>query len=206
MTDVQRVCLFGGTFDPIHNAHLRIAREAADKCGLNRVLFVPAGKPPHKEFDSVTPFEDRFRMVEAACEGEASFEASRLEEPTSSSYSIDTVERLRKELSAGTTLYFLIGSDAFDDIESWKRWDELIRLVKFIVAARPGSEYRVPAGAQVIRLDSLALTISSSDIRLRLSAGEETPELPDAVCRYIRDHRLYGWPDRVVGPCGASRE
>ena len=194
MNTPQRVCVFGGTFDPIHQAHLRIVREAQDQCHLDRVLLVPAGRPPHKEFEAVTPFEDRFRMVEAACAGIPGFEASRLEQAPRSSYSIDTIESLKEELRDRAELFFLIGSDAFDEIESWKRWQDLTMLVTFIVAARPGSKYKIPPNAAVERMDSLALGISSSDIRQRLAAGEDTPELPDAVCDYIREHGLYGWP------------
>ena len=198
MSAPQRVCVFGGTFDPVHKAHLRIAREAQDQCHLDRVLFVPAGRPPHKEFEAVTPFEDRYRMVEVACAGIPSFEASRLEQAPRSSYSIDTIESLQGELPDQAKLYFLIGSDAFDELESWKRWQDLARLVTFIVAARPGSKYNIPPSACIERMDSLALGISSSDIRRRLAAGEDTPELPDAVCDYIRMHGLYGWPATAI--------
>ena len=196
----QRVCVFGGTFDPVHKAHLRIAGEAQAQCHLDRILFVPAGRPPHKEFEAITPFEDRFRMVEAACAAFPCFEASRLEQAPRSSYSIDTIETLKQELRNEAKLFFLIGSDAFDEIESWKRWRDLTSLVTFIVAARPGSQYKVPPHASVERMDSLALGISSSDIRHRLAAGEDTPELPDAVCEYIRKHGLYGWPTNANSP------
>jgi nicotinate-nucleotide adenylyltransferase len=187
----QRVCFFGGTFDPIHKAHLRIAREAQLHFALGRILFVPAGNPPHKDFDGVTPYGHRLRMVELACLGQPGFEASRLEEGAHSSYSIDTVERLRAQLASQDEIFFLIGSDAFNDIETWKRWKDLAALVTFIVAARPGSQYKVPEGARIRQLNSVALGISSSEIRRRLVEGLPTPELPDAVCAYVRQHNLY---------------
>lgn len=189
----QRICLFGGTFDPVHKAHLRIAEEARKHCSLDRILFVPAGNPPHKDAAGVTPYEDRFRMVALACEPYPAFEASRLEAGAERSYSIDTVKRLRQNLRANDRLFFLIGADAFDEIETWKAWQELIRLTEFIVVARPGGEYRVLEGARVHRLTGLALPVSSSSIRARLAQGGPTPELPDTVRAFIEDRGLYGF-------------
>lgn len=188
----RRICLFGGTFDPIHNAHLHIAGETARHFRLDRVLFVPAANPPHKQSFQVTPFEHRFHMVELACKGYPNFEASRLEEGEGASYSIDTVEKLKPSLQHGDALFFLIGSDAFDEIETWHRWRDLVREVDFIVVSRPGNEFRVPPDARVHRLDGLALPVSSTGIRDRLSRGEPTPELPAPVRTYIDEHHLYG--------------
>jgi nicotinate-nucleotide adenylyltransferase len=190
----RRICLFGGTFDPIHNAHLRIAAEAVSTHHLDRVLFVPAAHPPHKFNADVASFEDRFRMVELACQGWPLFEASRLEEGEGVNYSIDTVERLKPTLRANDVLLFLIGSDAFDEIQTWHRWQDLVREVEFIVVSRPGAEFHVPSGARVHRLEGLALTVSSTDIRDRIARGEPTPELPPAVRAYINRRHLYGAP------------
>src|SRR5579862_637552 len=112
----MRVGLFGGTFDPIHLAHLAVARAAADRFRLDRVLFVPSAHPPHKAGVTYAPYEDRVRMVELACEGEPRFEVSRLEEGTERSYSIDTIEKLRTTLAPGDQLFFIIGADAFAEI------------------------------------------------------------------------------------------
>lgn len=188
----QRICLFGGTFDPIHKAHLCIAQEAANAVHLTRVLFVPAGHPPHKQLSQITPFEHRYRMVELACHGNPLFEASRLEQGDQFSYSIDTVERLAPSLGPNDRLFFLIGSDAFDEIQTWHRWRELICRLDFIVVSRPGHDFTIPAGARVHRLDRLALPVSSTNIRERLERGQPTPELPDAVRSYIERNRLYG--------------
>jgi nicotinate-nucleotide adenylyltransferase len=191
--------VFGGTFDPIHNAHLQIASEAAAAFHLDRVLFVPAANPPHKQASQMTPFEHRYRMVELACEGHPIFEPSRLEEGIGTSYSIDTIERLKPSLKPGDTLYFLIGSDAFDEIESWHRWRDLVQKVDFIVVSRPGAHFRVPQGARVHTLDGLALQVSSTDVRERLARHLPTPELPSAVRAYIDAHCLYsGCPGAVT--------
>jgi nicotinate-nucleotide adenylyltransferase len=188
----RQICIFGGTFDPVHNAHLQIAAEAVRAFHLGQVLFVPAANPPHKTASQLTPFEDRFRMVELACQAQPSFSASRLEEGEGASYSIDTVERLKPSLEPGDALSFLIGSDAFDEIQTWHRWQDLVREVEFIVVSRPGAEFRIPPGARLRRLDGLALPVSSTDIRDRLARGEPTPELPPSVRAYIEGHGLYG--------------
>lgn len=192
------MCLFGGTFDPIHEAHLRLAEKAMQKFSLDRVLFVPARKPPHKKLSSVTPYEHRFRMVEIACAPNPAFIASRLEEGTDRSYTVDTLERFRKTLSPVDHLFFLIGADAFDELESWKRWEDVVKLTEFIVVTRPEHEYHAPENARVHRLEGLSLPVSSSSIRSRLAAGEPTPELPAGVCQYIQAHRLYGFGKKAT--------
>jgi nicotinate-nucleotide adenylyltransferase len=189
----QNVCLFGGTFDPIHIAHLRIAEEAQKKFGLDRVLFVPAGNPPHKEAAGLTRYEDRYRMVAIACKPYPGFVASRLEAARRPSYTIDTVKRVRKDLDPSDRLYFLVGGDAFDELETWKGWQELVGMAEFIVVSRPESEYRIPEGARVHRLDGLALPVSSSTIRARLASGEATPELPAEVRAFVEKRGLYSF-------------
>jgi nicotinate-nucleotide adenylyltransferase len=188
----ERICLFGGTFDPIHIAHLRIANEALKNFSLDRVLFVPAAHPPHKDGNTVTSYEDRFRMVEIACAPYPSFSASRLEASNEPNYTVDTVERFRKELNAEDQLFFLIGADAFDEFTTWKRWQDLARLIAFIVVSRPGKEYEVPEGVQVCGLEGLDLPVSSSSIRARLADGEIVPEVPAEVREYILQCGLYG--------------
>lgn len=188
----RRSCIFGGTFDPIHNAHLRIALEATERFSLDRVLFVPAGNPPHKEVSGVAPFADRFRMAELACEPYQKFSVSRMEEGQNQSYTVETLRRFRKEMAEGEKLFFLIGSDAFDELDSWHQAEQVIELTEFIVVERPGHYYKIAKDAIVHRLDGLALPISSSGIRARLAQGEPTPELPPAVRKYIEDRGLYG--------------
>jgi nicotinate-nucleotide adenylyltransferase len=193
----MRLALFGGTFDPIHNAHLTVAREAAGQFQLDEVWFVPAAHPPHKSDHTGATYEDRFRMTELACQVDARFVASRLEagekdaeEVTGDrkSYSVDTVERVR---ALGEQPYFIIGADAFAEIISWHRWQDLVRLTEFIVVTRPGHQYATPPGARVHRLETVALPVSSSEIRRKLAAGEIPAELPPAVVRYISERGLY---------------
>jgi len=184
----MRLALFGGTFDPIHNAHLTVAREAAGQFHLDQVWFIPAAHPPHKSDQSGASYEDRFHMTHLACQADPRFVASRLEEGESKSYSLDTVERVR---ALGEQPYFIIGADAFAEITSWHRWQELVRLTEFIVVTRPGHRYATPTGARVHRLDTVALPVSSSEIRQKLAIGEIPVDLPSAVRRYISEHKLY---------------
>ncbi|HEX3742556.1 MAG TPA: nicotinate-nucleotide adenylyltransferase [Bryobacteraceae bacterium] len=188
----MRLAIFGGTFDPIHRAHLAIAREAVERCGLDRVLLVPAANPPHKSTLTHAPYEDRVRMAEIACHGIDRVEVSRLEEGTTCSYSIDTIEKVRAALTAGDQLLFVIGADAFAEIRTWHRWRDVAQAVVFVIVSRPGAVYYVPEGAQVVRLDRLDLAISSSDIRRQLAAGRRPQEVPAPVMEYIEAHRLYG--------------
>jgi nicotinate-nucleotide adenylyltransferase len=186
-----KLAIFGGTFDPIHHAHLAIACEAADRFHLDRVLFVPAASPPHKSGVTHAPYEDRVRMVELACAVDLRFEASRLEQGTERSYSIDTIEKLRARLGPGDELYFLIGADAFAEIRSWHRWRDVAQSVRFLVVSRPGHRYDVPPEVHADRIEQLDLDVSSSEIRRALAAGRTPEGVPPAVLEYAQSRGLY---------------
>jgi nicotinate-nucleotide adenylyltransferase len=186
-----RLAIYGGTFDPVHNAHLAVAREAVRACTLDRVLFIPAAHPPHKAGVTRASYEDRYRMVEIACAGEPACEPSRLEAGEERSYSIGTIEKVRAGLEPGARLFFLIGADAFADIRTWRRWRDVVRLVEFIVVSRPGHHYALPEGARVDCLRTLDLPVSSSEIRQRLAAGDCAVPVPPAVLAYIRERGIY---------------
>jgi nicotinate-nucleotide adenylyltransferase len=187
-----RAAVFGGTFDPIHNAHLAMARAALEQfrdAGLRRIFFVPAANPPHKTGTGMASWEDRIRMVELACTGVPEFEVSQIEQDANPSYSISTIERLLAEGEG--PLAFLIGADAFAEIRTWHRWQDVVRLVEFIVVTRPGFDYAAPDGACVHELGGLDLPVSSSEVRERIARGEQKIPVPRAVLQYIRDRGLY---------------
>ncbi len=187
----KRLCLFGGTFDPVHTAHLQMAEEAIRKFNLDCVVFVPAGNPPHKDVQGVTSYKDRLEMVRLACIGNPKFEVSEIENGRERSYTVHTLERFRKQLAPDDRLFFLIGADAFDELETWHRWKEVVRLTEFIVVSRPGTSYHVASGASVLRLDEVQLPIASTVLRAKLAAGEPTPELPASVREFIANRGLY---------------
>jgi nicotinate-nucleotide adenylyltransferase len=187
-----KLAIFGGTFDPIHDGHLALAREAAARFQLDRVLFVPAAHPPHKAGVTHAPFAARVRMAELACQDDPRFEVSRLEEGTARSYSIDTIKKVRAGLAPGDQLFFLIGADAFAEIRTWHRWRDVARGVRFLVVSRPGHLYQSPPGVEFDRIDDIEVPISSSDIRRALASHEVPVGLPAAVFDYAVAHGLYG--------------
>ena len=185
----QRVCLFGGTFDPVHIAHLKMAERAAAKFNLDCVIFIPAGNPPHK--DAVSPYADRLQMLKLACAGNPKFQVSAMEQGSERSYTVNTLERFRQRLAPGDELFFLIGADAFDELQSWHRWRDVVELTEFIVVSRPGATYKIPPGARAKRLEDVQLPTASTVIRAKLAAGEPTPEVPASVCEFIAKRGLY---------------
>jgi len=193
------VALFGGTFDPIHRGHIEVARAAADTYHLDRVLFVPAGRPPHKPRPTDAGFEHRYRMVEIACGADPRFVPSRLEEPHNDSdrhYSIDTIEQVLGELGPADRLFFVIGADAFAEINLWRRWKDVTSKVEFIVVSRPGVDQqslKAPAGARVKWLTDVNVPVSSTEVREAIRNGAGLPDaLPAEVGAYIRKNGLYG--------------
>ncbi len=171
-------CLFGGAFDPVHEGHLAIARAAKDQAGVDRVIFIPSGNPPHKPLR--TPFEHRAAMLRLVVE-----EVSEVERGVERGYTFETLQHFPEPR------LFLIGADAFAEVRTWYRWREVLAMTEFLVASRPGHIYEIPDGARVRRLDTVELPDSSSTIREKLRRGERPEELPQPVYDYIRRHGLY---------------
>jgi nicotinate-nucleotide adenylyltransferase len=200
----MRLGIFGGTFDPIHVGHLILAEHCREACRLDRVLFIPAGQPPHKTLRQITPGRQRLEMVELAIAGHAAFEASSIEiDREGPSYSVDTVAAIAAEHS-GAELFFLIGSDTLSDLPLWYQPARLAELVTIVVATRPGSERPDPAplrellgAAAVARIEQHVveiplIQISSSAIRARVAAGQSIRFMvPRAVECYIETHGLF---------------
>jgi nicotinate-nucleotide adenylyltransferase len=136
---MKKIGIFGGTFNPIHNGHLKVGREVRQGFDLDKILLVPAAVPPHKKTENVAKARDRLEMIRLAIEKDPCFEVSDLElKRRGPSYTIDTVERFESIFPENTRLYFIVGMDAFLDIESWKSYGELFRAIPFIVMSRPG--------------------------------------------------------------------
>jgi nicotinate-nucleotide adenylyltransferase len=209
--------VLGGTFDPIHFAHLRLAQELAAAVGLEKVRFIPAGIPPHRGVPAVSGAH-RLAMVRAAIDGNPLFELDDRElRRTGPSYSYDTLKELRAE-SGNRPLCLLIGTDAFAALTTWHRWEALFELAHFVVAHRPGyaiqetqaalpralrNEFitrlapdagalrEKPAGGVLLQ-ETTSLDISATDIRALCAAGQSPRYLlPDAVLEYIERNCLY---------------
>jgi nicotinate-nucleotide adenylyltransferase len=140
---MMRLGLLGGSFNPIHNCHLTVAAQTREALDLDRVLFIPTGDPPHKDFGSLAPARHREAMVRLAIEGEPSFGLSDVElRRQGKSYSIDTIRALQAEMGPASELFFMIGLDAFLDLPSWKEADILLRTCRFVVVSRPRVSFR----------------------------------------------------------------
>ena len=190
----RRAALFGGTFDPVHRAHLALAQAALDALALDEVRWVPAGRPWQKD-RVVTPALHRVTMLELALAGEPRFVLDRIELTRDGpSYTLDTVRALRAA-QPGTAWTLLIGQDQYAGLHTWNGWQELLGLVDLAVANRPGVEARPDAEVQRFphRMVPLPmLDISATDIRARVAAGRDISQLvPPEVARYIETNRLY---------------
>ena len=192
------VAIFGGTFDPIHRGHVEIVRAAANRFGLEQVLFIPSGHPPHKQDHPEASYEHRFLMTALACKADPRFRPSRLEAPgggTSPHYSVDTIRRVTDQLVSGEKLFFITGSDAFAEVTLWYKWREVAAAVEFIVVSRPGTDFglgEAPKGIRAHWLGGVELPISSTEVRGRLRSGANTDELlPSEVAEYVSRHGLY---------------
>lgn len=198
--------LLGGTFDPVHHGHLVIAEEAREALGLERVLLVPAAAPPHKPGRPVTDARHRLAMLELAVAGNPAFEVSRLElERGGVSYSVDTLGALREARGADAEdPWFILSSEALAEFPTWLEPDRILELCRLAVVPRGGFE---PLDTRWVRdnfpgrearvrfLSGPLLPISGSVVRRRAAAGRSVRYLvPDAVARYIAEHRLYTGP------------
>jgi nicotinate-nucleotide adenylyltransferase len=193
-----RIGVIGGSFDPPHLAHLAIASDACARLGLERVLFVPAAAPPHKDAGGRTPPAARLMMTELAVEQDMRFVASALEIERDLVYTRDTLTAVAERFP-GRELFFIMGSDSLLQFDTWHDPDDILALGRLVVAPRPGDDVaavRQAAGrwdaGRVTLLDSPLLGISSSLVRARAAAGLPIRYLvPDKVEQYISEHRLY---------------
>jgi nicotinate-nucleotide adenylyltransferase len=192
---VSRIGLFGGTFDPVHNAHVALARAALDALKLDQLRWIPTGQPWQKAGRAISAGVHRAAMVQAAIAGEPRFVLDRIElDREGPSFTLDTVRALR-EANPGAELFLVIGADQYAGLHTWRDWRELLARVTLAVANRPGC--MPPVDAAVLRQPHRVvplpmLDISATDIRSRLTRGQDVSELvPAAVASYIDSHHLY---------------
>lgn len=196
----MKIAILGGTFDPIHNGHLHIAKLAADAFDIDRVFFIPTGHPPHK----ACPFaggRHRLHMACLAAQTDPRFSVNDLEVfRDGTTYTIDTMRALHLEYR-NVQWYYIIGADTLAVLDSWKDFDQVCKMCSFIVALRPGNSIReveqsiarlIKFGADITVLDAFGPDISSTTIRERAAKGESLSEfLPEKVERYIEQHQFY---------------
>lgn len=208
--------LFGGTFDPIHYGHLRLAEEAISHLGLSSVRWIPAGQPPHRGTPQVTP-QHRLEMVLRSTAKNPQFSVDPAEVLAErASYTVETLERLRSELGMAQPLVLLVGADAFAGLSTWHRWRDLFTLAHIAISHRPGfpvelsslphelatefSDRHQPdatclgkaAAGSIVTFAMTQLAISATQIRKLLANGKSARYLlPDAVLDYIQLHQLY---------------
>lgn len=198
-----RIGIFGGSFNPIHNGHLTLARTVSDAVGLDRLIFIPAGFPPHKPRGRLADPEHRYAMACIAAAEDPRFEVSRLElDSTETSYTVTTMRAFRSLFKPEDALYFVMGADSLVDLVNWRSFPELATLCTFVAAARPGISRETLAehltvlegthGARIRLVEMVPQPLSASDIRRRVAAGESIEGLtPTGVAAYIAAHGLY---------------
>jgi nicotinate-nucleotide adenylyltransferase len=183
----MRIGIYGGTFDPVHHGHLILARQAMEEFKLDRVVFVPAAESPFKIHNHTAPARDRLAMLRLAIRGEGRFSVDPVEiERGGISYSIDTVKSFRSRDPAAA-LFFLVGEDNAYRLAEWHRFEELRKLVSFVLLSR-SEGFQSPEYPVVQR----KIEISSTEIRNRVANQESITYLvPESVMRYIEEHQLY---------------
>lgn len=200
---LSRIGIMGGTFDPIHYGHLVAAEESRSAFCLDKVIFMPAGRPPHKRSRKVSEPEQRYHMTALAVSSNPGFEVSRLEvDKDEITYTYDTVTDLRRIYGEDTRIYFITGADAVLELLTWYRIEELLGICGFIAVTRPGfdkgdleqkiKEITSKYGGEIICIEVPLLAISSTDIRERCRNGKTIKYLlPEEVEQYILENGMY---------------
>ncbi|MBI5587874.1 MAG: nicotinate-nucleotide adenylyltransferase [Deltaproteobacteria bacterium] len=213
----MRLAVIGGTFNPIHYGHLRVAEEVRESLGLDKILFIPTFIPPHKTDEPMTPPKTRLDMARLAVSDNPGFEVSDIEiKRGGKSYTIDTVRALKSGAGEDLKVFLIIGSDSFNDITTWCEYRELFRLSSFVVVERPGYPVKTPGevlpvelarkfwydasagvfmnsdGNTITYLQTTLIDVSSSEIRRKVREGRSVRYLlPGQVMDYIYGQKLY---------------
>jgi len=189
---MKKIGILGGTFNPIHFGHLGIAHAAFEKLKLDKVIFIPSNMPPHKSSKNLIPGEERYKLIQKAIKDLPCFEVSDLEiKREGTSYSIDTVLSLEKSYKRKAKFFFIIGSDSYPTLNTWKRINEILQIVTFIVVNRHGIK-KIKPKIKAQFIDMPELDISSTFVRKRITSGKTVEHLiPEAVIKYINKNKLY---------------
>ena len=196
----MRIGVFGGTFDPVHLAHLILAEQCREQARLDQVWFVPAARPPHKHEDELTPFERRVEMLQFAVAGQPAFRVEELEKDRAGpSYTADTLDELARR-QPGNEWFLLVGSDTLRDLPTWHEPRRVVARAGLLVVARPGAapvsveelQTRLGAPVRVQRIEAPLIDISSRDLRGRVRQGHSIRYfVPRAVEMYVLEKKLY---------------
>ena len=194
--NIQRLGVLGGTFDPIHAGHLVIARGVVERCALDRLLFIPSARPPHKRGHAVASPDDRYRMAQLAAQQDPRFEVSDLEiNRPGLSYTVDTLEALREIYGESCAFHLVLGADSLLEIDTWHAPDRLFELATVVTVPRPDKDLTGVAPRwrdRVVPIQLPEIDISSTDIRRRAGTGLPIAHLvPEEVAGYIEERGLY---------------
>lgn len=200
----MNIGVLGGTFDPIHIGHLKVAEEAVTRLDLPRILFMPAGQPWLKlnNANAISPVQHRLEMVRLGLSGNPRFKLSTLEiERSGPTYTVDTIAQLQSQLGAGDEIFFILGWDNLNQLPQWHQPQRLIEMCRLVAVPRvdfplpdlPALEKELPGiSARVILFDKPRIDINASEIRRRAAEGLSISEfVPAPVERYIKEHGLY---------------
>jgi nicotinate-nucleotide adenylyltransferase len=214
----RRAAIYGGTFDPVHNGHLTVARSVAQLFALDQVILVPACVPPHKRDAGITPAFHRFAMLALATEDDANFRVStvELDEP-GRPYAVETIARIQDQLGPDTRLFFIMGADSWAEITTWFEWEKFLRVCDQIVVTRPGYELATSPAVSIADMrgqseedvsallnsdnerrtfftDSAVLDVAATAIRTAARAGDREAlreAVPETIANYIEKYELY---------------
>jgi nicotinate-nucleotide adenylyltransferase len=187
----MKIGILGGTFNPAHLGHLILAEEAREKLGLDKIIFVPANLPPHKDNGDIAPASLRLKMLKLSIKGNKHFYVSDIETKRQGrSYTIDTIKEFKRKYPSDE-LYFIIGSDLLKYLDAWKDLNEINKLVKFVVATRPGYPLeKIPAYIQTLVIR--AIDVSGFEVRRCIKENKSFRYLvPEAVFNFINRKKLY---------------
>ena len=187
----MKIGILGGTFNPIHIGHLILAEEAREKLGLDKIIFVPAYLPPHKDNSNIAPARERLEMVKLAIKGNNHFFVSDVEiKRNGRSYTIDTIKEFKNKFPHDE-LYFIIGSDLLKYLDDWKDLKDILTMVRFIAATRPGYALeKIPS--YITTMGIRAVDVSGFEVRECIKEKKSFRYLvPESVCNYITKKRLY---------------